>query len=147
MPVFPEMEKLWEPALPSLRNRAWRAMLFHFKHQEGTEGGARVLEGGHMCSREQGCGVFSSARFLLESLWKKDGSMGLGHLGGEGELMNMVKSPENNVQPADLDFAVCLVACQLFNLEEKFLLNGLLPPSGGNSSMLNHGKISNMMRF
>lgn len=57
--------------------------------------------------------------------------MDLGHLGGEGGLMNMVKSPESSVQPADLGFEVCLVARQLFNLEEKFLFDGLLAPSGG----------------
>lgn len=60
--------------------------------------------------------------------------------------MNMVKLPECSVQPAELDFAVCLVVHQLFNLE-KFLFDALLPPSGGNSSMLDHGKISNKMRI
>ena len=61
--------------------------------------------------------------------------------------MNMVKSPQSSVQPVELEFIFCVVACQLFNLEENFLFDGLLPPHGGNSSMLDYGKISNTMKF
>lgn len=61
--------------------------------------------------------------------------------------MNMVKSPQSSVQPVELEFTFCVVACQLFSLEENFLFNDLLPPHGGNSSMLDYGKISSMMKF
>lgn len=44
--------------------------------------------------------------------------------------MNMVKSPQSSVQPVELEFIFCVVACQLFNLEENFLFDGLLPPHG-----------------
>lgn len=56
--------------------------------------------------------------------------------------MNMVKEPQSSVQPVELEFTLLTMACQPFNLEERFGLfgGGLLPPCGGKSSMLDYGK-------
>lgn len=61
--------------------------------------------------------------------------------------MIMVKSPQSSVQPVELEVTFCVTACQLFNLEGKFLFDGPLPPHQGNSSMLDYGKISNTVKF
>lgn len=59
--------------------------------------------------------------------------------------MNMVKSPQSSVQPVELEFTFCVVTWRLASLEKMFLFDGLLPPHEGNSSMLDYGKISNLM--
>lgn len=54
--------------------------------------------------------------------------------------MNMVKSPQSSVQPVELEFALCTVACHLFNFGGKVPIGWSPPFPWWKQSMLDYGE-------